>query len=347
MSMRLSWRKRLVFIPAVSFVSLLAALALAEVAFRALYPDDGPAAATIVRLQDYLRGDRHELFVGHPFVSHVNSPRPGINSLGFEDREHPREKPPGVIRIACVGGSTTASYAWEFESVLILASADRVEVMNFGMPSWTTAESLVNLALTAQDFKPDVLIIQHAVNDTAPRLYPGFRSDYSHWRLPFRRRFGGLDAFLARHSQLYAYWLWTRGLREFDLKACQARLLGNNAATGPDGGPLPETAIAFERNIRTMVNLGRSWGARSFLVTMPHRTPAPHEETLVTAMHDHNKRLRRLATTLGSGLIDLAEVFRDRDDCFQDLVHFKLEKRVDKAAAIAMALWKAGIVRKR
>jgi len=163
----------------------------------------------------------------------------------------------------------------------------------------------------------------------------------SHRRLPFRRRFGGLDAFLARHSRLHAYWLWTRGLREFDLKACQARLLGDNAVTGPDGGPLPETAFAFERNIRTMVNLGRSWGARSFLVTMPHRTPAPHEETLVTAMHGHNQRLRRLATTLGSGLIDLAEVFRDRDDCFEDLVHFKLEKRVDKAAAIAMALWKA------
>ena len=69
--------------------------------------------------------------------------------------------------------------------------------------------------------------------------------------------------------------------------------------------------------------------------------------SLVKTMHDHNKRLRRLATTLGSGLIDLVEVFRDRDDCFEDLVHFKTEKRVDKAAAIAMALWKAGIVRKR
>ena len=340
-------RKRLLFTLVLVGSSLAVAAVLAEAGFRLLYPDDGPAAATIVRLQSFLRGERREAFAAHPFVSHVYAPAPGINSLGFHDREHPREKSAGVTRIACIGGSTSLAYPPVLEGLLATASPDRVEVLSFAMPSWTTAESLVNLVLNVQDFSPDVLIIHHAVNDTAPRIYPGFRSDYSHWRVPFRERFSGFTGFLARYSQLYCYWLWKRGLREFDVKARQGRMLGSEVAIGPDGAPLPETAYAFERNIRTMIRLGRTFGARSFLVTMPHRPASAEENTLAKTIEDHNERLRELARSEGCGLIDLAQALAGRTDCFRDLVHFKPERILEKVAPIALALSQAGVVRKR
>lgn len=344
--MAVTARRKLVFALALVVSGLGTGLVLAELGFRLLYPDDGPAAGTIVRLQAFLRGERGEAFVAHPFVSHVFAPGPETNSLGFHDREHEREKPSGVTRIACLGGSTSVHYPEVLEALLGRTSPDRVEVLGFGVPSWTTAESLVNLVLNVQEFSPDVLIIHHAVNDTAPRIYPGFRSDYSHWRTSFKPRFGGPNAFFARYSQLYCFWLWKTGLRELDVKARQGRIHGENLVIGPDRGPLPETGHAFERNVRTMVRLGRSIGARVFLVTMPHREPSEEDRTLVMTIRDHNERLRKLARVEQCELVDLAAVFDGRADCFRDLVHFRPESMLEKVAPIALALWRAGVVRK-
>ena len=57
------------------------------------------------------------------------------------------------------------------------------EVINAGIPGWTTAESLINLHFRVLELSPDMVIICHAVNDTfAMRRDEEGKTDYSNFR---------------------------------------------------------------------------------------------------------------------------------------------------------------------
>jgi len=102
-------------------------------------------------------------------------------------------KPKDLIRINCIGDSTTAlhigfgndtySYPMELEKVIIEKMPGiPVEVNNFGMGGWNSAELLINFMLDTIDTEPDIIVIYHAVRDLEPLLIPGFENDYSHAR---------------------------------------------------------------------------------------------------------------------------------------------------------------------
>jgi lysophospholipase L1-like esterase len=65
---------------------------------------------------------------------------------------------------------------------------DSCEVLNFGMASWTSMESLLNYSLRGVHLKPRIIVIYHGINDAvAGSIPPGAtaRPDYSHWRTPW------------------------------------------------------------------------------------------------------------------------------------------------------------------
>ncbi|MGH3055102.1 MAG: hypothetical protein ACRDL7_09015, partial [Gaiellaceae bacterium] len=134
---------------------------------------------------------------GHPFLQFTGTPSVALignqalgnltpfNNLGFRGRDFSYEKPAGVIRIAALGGSTTADgYPERVEDLLnaeATSAAQHFEVLNFGVGFWTSAHSLVNFVLNVVDFRPDYVIIHENWNDAVAR-YAGasFRHDYSH-----------------------------------------------------------------------------------------------------------------------------------------------------------------------
>ncbi len=100
------------------------------------------------------------------------------------------EKSANEIRIAAIGGSTTANLNLMFDEnwpgflgALIQQKFPnkKVQVINAGAPGFDTAQSIVNLSLRVMPFKPDIVIIYHAYNDLKP-INPAleFRPDYSH-----------------------------------------------------------------------------------------------------------------------------------------------------------------------
>jgi len=135
--------------------------------------------------------------VGHPFLQHTANPayvhlgakmhedaKP-FNRFGFIGPEYSYEKPEGVIRIACLGESTTAKgFPKEMEDYLNQWNDDsqyRFEALNFGVGGYTTANSLVNFVLNVVDFDPDYVVIHHAWNEYYVRnTDEEFRSDYAH-----------------------------------------------------------------------------------------------------------------------------------------------------------------------
>lgn len=107
------------------------------------------------------------------------------------DRDIITPKPLGLLRINCLGASTTGNYlehegviySWPLELERILQQKFpelKLEVNNCGVGGRTTAEILIDFLLSAIDTSPDMIVLYHAYNDLQPSLTPGFLSDYSH-----------------------------------------------------------------------------------------------------------------------------------------------------------------------
>ncbi len=119
------------------------------------------------------------------------------NSSGFVngpngDRDVLVPKPEKLIRINCIGASTTGnyisenaeafSYPMELEKILSSNFHEPIEVNNYGMGGYNSAEIMICFALRVIHTAPDFLIIYHAYNDIAAYLTSGFSSDYGHCR---------------------------------------------------------------------------------------------------------------------------------------------------------------------
>ena len=99
-----------------------------------------------------------------------------INSDGLRDREHTKEKPPGTLRVAVVGDSYAEAFqvAREkaFWSVMERRLQDcpalrgrRVEVINFGVSGYGTAQELITLREKVWEYSPDVVLLAVTTNN--------------------------------------------------------------------------------------------------------------------------------------------------------------------------------------
>ena len=117
------------------------------------------------------------------FLYKRNWSKPGAffsyNNFGFRDRDVTVPKPAGVIRIVCIGGSTTEegnsnekTYPHLLETKLrAWLGTDRVEVINCGVVGLTSDSERMRLP----DFlalQPDLVLHYNAVNDVARCHFP-------------------------------------------------------------------------------------------------------------------------------------------------------------------------------
>jgi hypothetical protein len=133
----------------------------------------GPAIVTVVFLEISLRVFNY--FVPTPvfYTSTYNRYRgqPGapffdsrLNSLGFNDIEYERGKPPGVSRIAAIGDSVAfgvVPYGANYLTLLEreLAPGKGVEVINLGVPGTEPRDYLSVLLQEGLAFDPDVIMV--------------------------------------------------------------------------------------------------------------------------------------------------------------------------------------------
>ena len=154
--------------------------------------------------QDLARSDK-ELAKFHPSLQIRGRPdRRSLhtNNEGFRGDPIQLAKTPGVTRIFVMGGSTVYCMRSAFEQthVRLLERAlaarfpeRRYEVQNLGLDWYTTQHTLSNYLFRAKDFKPDIVILYHAINDLCRSFSPGrlawgsARRDYSHYFGPIAR----------------------------------------------------------------------------------------------------------------------------------------------------------------
>lgn len=103
-----------------------------------------------------------------------------INSLGLRDVEVSRSKAPGVVRIACLGDSVTfghgvlmeESYPKHLERIIREhVPSVKVEVLNFGVPSYNTVSEIAQLRESVIGFAPDAVVLEFTVYNDAETLY--------------------------------------------------------------------------------------------------------------------------------------------------------------------------------
>jgi lysophospholipase L1-like esterase len=272
------------------------------------------------------------------------------NAFGFVDDPWTRARTPGVPRILCLGGSTTAggndlgiagAYPRQLEDLLERRSGRDFEVLNAGVPGWSTAEIVVSWLLTLQDFQPDVVVLHEAVNDLPPRFLADFEADYSRWRVPIQVHAVTWPAsWLASVSNLYVLWR---------LRAGKAPGL-NEISTVSGGAPEPlleegklphETSLAFRRNVRNLVRSAHGEGCTVVLMTLPGNPAQSHGAFWTYGIAENNEHLRELAREEGTLLADAAREFDARAELqaqFIDGVHLEGPGNQVKAELLAEAL---------
>src|SRR5438093_7710514 len=247
-----------------------------------------------------------------------------FNNFGFIGRDFAYAKPPGVIRIAALGASTTAdgypAMLEEYLNATVAAQSNRFEVMNFGQGYWTSAHVLVNFVLNVIDFAPDFIIIHQAANDEHARASEAeFRGDYSHYLKVFQPP-RIIDKYILRVSVPYRAlkfylnpnpeWMFVEAASQIRRKeperALNARELG-----------------VFRRNIETIIEVASARQIKVVLTTMPHSTDERYPGLYLHHIDQFNELLRSIAATNDRLLfVDLDKLMTGKvNHLFRDGVH--------------------------
>ncbi|MEG4276784.1 SGNH/GDSL hydrolase family protein [Microcoleus sp. MON1_C1] len=117
-----------------------------------------------------------------------------VNSEGLRDREHTKAKPPNTLRVAVVGDSFTEAIHVPVEQTfwsklerklgncVAVKGRKNVEVINFGVQGYSTAQELIMLRKKVWDYSPDIVILAFFIGNDVINNSP--KLEYDRYR-PF------------------------------------------------------------------------------------------------------------------------------------------------------------------
>lgn len=331
----LSRKKKLLF----AGVLVLGSLGLAEVAVRIGDAARGANVASHDPARTMYRPDPFMQVVLRPKAELIDPEQTfKINRLGFRGPEFEGPKPAGTIRVICVGASTTFGHSapsdattWPrlLEGKLREAlPGQTIQVINAGVPGYTTFHNLPNLGLRLLPLEPDVVVFYQGVNDLAQNAK--LARDPTGYRIvrPKRTSHGVLTK--AKESSLL--YLVLRN---------QIQAWRRKHVPRPEGLKSeldPAAPRSYERNLRGMITLTKEAGATPVLVTFASRyvaEPTPEQEQaawvdmhlasldyagLFAGHKRYNEVVRTLAKRYQAPLAE-GEVLSGRQEMFTDSVH--------------------------
>lgn len=151
--------------------SLALALAVAEAGVRWLWPQPSWEAWRRASLRYTYHPVYHWRLA--PGTYDTRHGRVHVNALGLRGEEIDPEPPPGRLRVLALGGSSTFNYqapddgTWpaRLERFLARSLDAEVEVINAGVPGYSTYQSSMRLVTDLADLGPDLVLVYHLWND--------------------------------------------------------------------------------------------------------------------------------------------------------------------------------------
>jgi lysophospholipase L1-like esterase len=235
----------------------------------------------------------------------------------------------GTYRILCLGDSNVAlagePYPQRIQKLLDAASPGRFEVINAGVPGYTSLQGLRLLEGRASSYAPRLVTVQFGWNDHWMADKP-LSQKVSRERVAF-----GLRERL-RRSRIYQLGLY-------------ARTHLTRAAQRPEDSDYQVPPNEYREYLKRMVALGHERGFEVMLLTVPSNfkleklapfarvgftpgqsNPKWKPEGLIRVHAELNDIVRAVAASQSAVLVDLEAIFADlpeRDDYFlQDAIHF-------------------------
>jgi lysophospholipase L1-like esterase len=258
-----------------------------------------------------------------------------INSDGLRDVEHAKAKPPNTLRIAVIGDSYAEAFQVPmgdtFWAVMMrrLKQCDRfdgkqIEVINFGVSGYGTAQELITLRRKVWDYSPDIVLLAvctgNDITDNS-RAFKKTEIPYFVYRdgeqLVLDNSFQNSRTFRLQNSALNRAGRWLRDSLRFvqaiheaqlaiktRLAARRARSNGTAAAAAPPSAAPERSALTGQTDIARSEELG--------LDNLIYREPDEAAwkdawrvtEGLITLMRDEvkGKGARFLVVTLSNGI---------------------------------------------
>lgn len=301
------------------------------------------------------------LYVPHHY--YLYAPRPGYrsadakirhNSMGCRAEEVSVPKPAGVYRIVTVGGSTTYStlvraneeiYTYKLEKLLNDWSARAgfgrsFEVLNCGVPGYTSAENLARYIFVLSEYKADLLVIQQGINDALARALPRLSRDYHEFSKTWEEVDVGRDQwFLKRLARAaikrFSGSIWTQGINYM-----VRHPFWDKKASGSDPVHYDKNSPwIFESNTRYLVRLASGDGANVLLLT-EHIVVDKADDwramsnSRAKATLEHNSVVENVAQGEGAFFFDLQKKLCACEAIMPDSRHLNEEGETQKAQRI-------------
>jgi lysophospholipase L1-like esterase len=306
-------------------------------------------AEAAVRLRQMLKYGSATIADGYYMVDSsikLRVPVPGfsngrisVNSLGFRGPEITMPKPPGTVRLAFLGASTTwcaevsgNDFVW---SHLVSQSLGRVfpgahfDYVNGSLPGYSISALLRNLRYRVAPLAPDVIVIYEAANDLSGEL----RKLAEEQGLVAEAKMGELT-WPSRYSLLWN--LVEKNLRvlkaQHDAKASSGRLVVNAAALGREyRQDLTELVLAARKTSKLVavatfsIHPRREQPAGQQLAALTSAifyTPFVTPTTIIEGYERYNQIAREVARETGADLIEGEYDIPGDSAHFADTVHF-------------------------
>jgi lysophospholipase L1-like esterase len=290
------------------------------------------------------------------------------NSLGFRGEEIEQPKPKNTYRIVCLGGSTTysegvndyhESYPYLLEKHLKASGWESVQVINAGVPGYSSLETLINFQTRVRGLAPDMIIVYQNVNDLHSRLvWPpeSYKADrtgiYASPKL-----FNAIP--LWEYSALIRITLVRLGLTDSHgsinqiIKLADTYIINQDhlEKNGLNHINLNEVLktnkpVFFHQNIQSLTTLAQSLGIKVVLSTFIYSEDFPEtnilfsEQAIRAAIEEQNDVLRDISETSGALLYDLARDIPADKTLFTDGIHFNIKGNQVRAKKITEFLIK-------
>ena len=251
-------------------------------------------------------------------------------------------KPDDLIRVSCLGDSTTANYlvyngkSYSYPSalekkLLTLIPQRKIEVNNFGSGLYTSAEILIDFLINSFDTEPDIVVFCNAHTDLEVLLTPGFCSDYSHARRNLGEayqvyRFTSKIPYIPIPSALYDY-LYTKVVKAKNIRATLLSLISKGK---PDFNLDYQGFNTYKRNIEHIVNICLNNGIHIILSTYcfylyDKAKQDPVSLKRLEGVAKANDVLKEIAEEYGLSLVDNYNLIPKDEKYFVDFIHFSPE----------------------
>lgn len=240
----------------------------------------------------------------------------------------------GTLRILAVGDSCTfgsgagqdETWPAQLESRLADRLARPVEVLNAGVPGFTSYQALRYLGLEGFALEPDAVVFTSGINDASPAT-AGSKRRFGEGRLLSDREYA--EALRGQRLGITRL-LWRAGFGR-----------GAGAASAPGDVKRRVPLAEYESRLREFALESRERGALAVIVAWPLRGQAsePPQRGQVEVVAERYQRAARLAAeAAGAVFVDLQPALAGREDLFVDAVHLGPEGYAVVAEWLAGAL---------